>query len=56
MIETPYFPIVTKPVRDGFYKTKDFAGDIVMREFKDDWFSLPDAFIVSWCGLTEKAE
>ena len=56
MTETPYFPILTKPIRDGYFKTLDHSGDITMREFKDGWFGLPDAFIVSWCGLTERAK
>ena len=56
MTETPYFPILTKPVREGYFKTKDYSGEITMREFKDGWFGLPDAFLVSWCGLTERAK
>ena len=56
MIETPYFKMPVKPYRDGFYKTKDYDGDITMREFKDGWFGLPDAFIAGWCGLTEEVK
>lgn len=51
MTETEYFSILQKPVREGFYKTKDYLGRVTMREFKNGWFSLPDAYIKSWCGL-----